>query len=360
MSHRRITSRRGRPPQGLNPRAGRVLGGVVRGYLRSGEPVGSSDAVRFGRLRISPATVRVVMAELTAGGLLTQPHTSAGRIPTQAGFRVYVDHLMRARRPSEEARDALEARLEVDAHSPRRLIQAASRHLAVTCAQTAFGRRPRLEHAPIRRLELLPLTGGRCVAILVLGNGVVIDRVLEVDPALGEVDFVRAANLFNERWVGSPLNDARRRLRSEIETAETGDPALALLQVAETALKGPDVPEDAVVVEGRTHLLVSDDVGGDMAPIVSALEDKRLLLELLEGIDCDPGQGPRVLFGEETQNNALRQCTVVAASYGFAENRMGTVAIIGPVRMDYARIVPWVGCTADAISGILVKRHVAA
>jgi len=322
--------------------------------------VGSSAAVRFGRLRISSATARVVMAELTAGGFLTQPHTSSGRIPTQAGFRLYVDHLMRTRRPSDEDRDALEARLDADGHSPRRLIQTASRHLAVACAQTAFGRRPRLEQAAIRRLELLPLNPGRCVAILVLGNGVVIDRVLDVDRSLTEVDFVRAANVFNERWVGCAVSEARRRLRAEIREAEAGDPALPLLHVADSALEGPDAPEDAVVVEGRTHLLVGDDGMTDMGPVLSALEDKRLLLELLEGIEADPGQGPTVMFGEETEINALRRCTVVAASYGLAENRMGTVAIIGPVRMDYARIVPWVGCTAEAISGILVKRHVAA
>ena len=322
--------------------------------------MGSSAAVRFGRLPISPATARVVMAELTAGGLLSQPHTSSGRIPTQAGFRFYVDHLMRARRPSEEDRDALEARLDADGDSPRRLIQAASRHLAVACEQTAFGRRPRLEQASIRRLELLPLHPGRCVAILVLGNGVVIDRVVDVDAGLTDVDFVRAANLFNARWVGCALSEARRRLRTELHAAECDDPALPLLQVADSALERPDAPEDAIVVEGRTHLLVGDEDVGDMGSVLSALEDKRLLLELLEGVECDPGRGPRVMFGEETKINALQQCTVVAASYGMAENRMGTVAIIGPVRMDYARIVPWVGCTAQAISGILVKRHVAA
>jgi heat-inducible transcriptional repressor len=149
-------------------------------------------------------------------------------------------------------------------------------------------------------------------------------------------------------------------LRAEIQEAEIGDPTLALLHVADSALDGPDTPEDAVVVEGRTHLLVGDDGVGDMGPVLSALEDKRLLLGLLEGMEGVPGQEPKVMFGEEAEINALRQCTVVAASYGLAENRMGTVAIIGPVRMDYARIVPWVGCTAEAISGILVKQHVAA
>lgn len=337
-----------RRPPGISPRAARVLSGVVNGYLRTGQAVGSDATVRHGRLRISPATVRVVMGELTAVGLLAKPHASAGRVPTEAGLRLYVDHLLRPRGPSASARSALDATLQAAGGRPAEVVRAASRHLAGACTMAAVGRQPRRADAIVDRIELVPLGNQRVLAVCVFEGGEVSDRLVQLDGPVEPELLARARNLFAERWSGRPLTVVRAGLRAQIEQAEQADPQRRLLEFGERALPDAESPDDAVVVEGRTHLL--EPVDDERLRALGALEDKRLLLHLLDGLAAS---GPTVIFGGETGRPALRDCTIVCAPYGDGRRPRGAVAILGPVRMNYSRIIPWVGYTADAISGIL-------
>ncbi len=343
----RDTPRRARP-SGLSIRAARVLRGVVTGYLRTGQAVASDVVQRHGRLQVSTATVRVVMGELTAAGLLAQPHASAGRVPTESGLRVYVDHLLRTRGPSVSDRSALAATLKAAGSRPQAVLRAASRHLAGACTMPAVGRTPRRADAIVERIELLPLGARRVLAVCVFESGEVADRVVDLDePAQPEV-LTRARNLFAERWSGRPLTAIRAALRAQLDQAEQADPERRLLDLGERALPEVETPDEAVLVEGRTHLLATVD--DERLRALGALEDKRLLLQLLDGLAAD---GPRVIFGGETGRPALEACTIVCAPYGDGQRPRGAVAIVGPVRMNYSRIIPWVGYTADAISGIL-------
>ncbi len=335
---------------GLSPRAAGVLRGVVLGYLRTGEPVGSATVIRVGRVDASSATVRVELGLLTDAGLLRQPHTSAGRVPTQAGFRLYVDHLMRRRAPGPAERDGLVAALRDASDEPDALVRVASRELSSACTLVAIGRRPRLDEARVRRIELLALGGGRVMAVLVTDDDVVRHRVVRLTEGVGAVELLRAQGLFNQRWADLPLRDARQALRRQIEGTESG-PSRRLLELAERVLPDADTPEDAVIVEGRTHLLAPDSDAEQLASVLQALEDKRLLLSLLDQLEIE--DGTRVVFGEETEIEALKDFTVVSAAYGIDDRALGTVAIVGPVRINYARVVPWVGWTAKAISELL-------
>ncbi|MCB9538235.1 MAG: heat-inducible transcription repressor HrcA [Myxococcales bacterium] len=343
-------ARRAPGPAGLGPRAAGVLRGVVAGYLRTGEPVGSTAALRHARLPVSAATVRVVMGELTQAGLLAQPHTSAGRVPTHEGLRLYVDHLMRARAPSAAQRDGLSAALLAAGEAPEDLVRTASRHLAVTCTRTAVGRRPRVDAVAVDRLQLVALGGDRVLAVLVLVDGTVCDRVVRFEGRAD--DLARAQNLFNERFAGRTVVAVRAALAAELEGAEADvDPDAPLLRLAGRALPEAETPDDAVFVEGRTHLLTHADDAGRLGEVMRALEDKQLLLTLLDELAAEGGA--RVVFGDELGVGGLSGCTLVTAAYGAFGRSLGAVAIIGPVRMDYARIVPWVGYTASAISGML-------
>ena len=340
----RARDARGRAEHGLSLRAANVLRGVVLGYLRTGGPVGSRAAAKHGRLDVSSATVRVEMGQLGDAGLLSKPHASAGRVPTQAGFRVYVDHLMRPKQPTAAERDGLARRLRDASDEADALLKVASRQLAVACTLAAIGRRPRLDRTLVRRIQLLSLDADRLMAVLVLGDGVVRHRVVRLERGVSQVDLLRAQSLFNKRWADQPLDEVRGELRALIEGAE--GPSRQLLELTERALPDGDA-SDAVIVEGRGHLL---DAGAG-PEVLSALEDTRLLLSVLDEVEV--GQGTSVVFSNEG-------LTVVGAAYGIDERTLGTVAIVGPLRMNYARVVPWVGYTADTISELLRRDGTAA
>jgi heat-inducible transcriptional repressor len=326
-----------------------VLRAVVQAYLKTGEPVPSRVALKGAGLDVSSATVRVVMAQLAEAGYVSQPHASAGRVPTLAGMRVYVEQLMRTRRPSAAQRDDLVAALRGAGEEPASLVRVASRHLAAACEVAAVARRPNADASTVQRLELLPLGAGRVVAILVLEDEVVRHRVVGLNAQPDEL--ARAQSLFNERYAGRPLGHVRRMLREELAQADTRRGRL--LRMAETALPDDESADDAVIVEGRRHLIRLHGVepAVDLTEVIEALEDKRQLLDLLEVLA--DAQGPHVIFGEETTLACLHTFTLVGATYGVGGRAMGTVAVLGPRRMNYGRIVPWVGYTAQAISGML-------
>lgn len=342
---------------GLSPRAAGILRAVVSGFLRTGEPVGSSAVLRETGFPISSATIRVELGRLTDDGLLEQPHTSAGRVPTLAGFRLYIDHLMRVRPPSADDRGGLDAALRDAGEEPGALVRAASRHLAVVCMATALGRRPRLDVAEVRRLELVPLDDGRVLAVLLFADGGVRDRVLRPTRAFAAEELRRAMNLFNGNWTGIPLALARARLAAQIAERAESEPEVPLLRLAERALPPGEAPEDAIIIEGRTHLLSSAGDPEQATGVLRALEDERALLALLD--DLEPSGGPEVLIGAETSIDAFRTCTVVRAAYGVVDRRLGTIAVVGPLRMNYSRVVSWVGYTAERLSGILHASHAA-
>ncbi|MCB9547903.1 MAG: heat-inducible transcription repressor HrcA [Myxococcales bacterium] len=327
----------------LTPRQADVLRCVVRAYVRDGGPVSSAMVAAELRCGSSSATVRVELGHLTRLGLLDQPHVSAGRLPSAAGLRLFVDQLMHPRRPTQQARSAIEAAL--DGAEPAERLRAASRHLASTCTLTTIGRRPRLDDAIVERLEVMELSADRALAILVLGDGTVRHRMV---PHPGSRALVlRARALFAERFSGWTLRRIRDALRAELAGDGRG-PDAPLLALAARALPTGESADDAVIVEGRTHLLHRAD-DRDVSGLMRTLEEKRVLLDVLDGLAAVAGA--RVVLGDELPVAALHGLALVSAGYGLPGQPAGAVAVIGPVRMDYARVVPWVALTAEALSG---------
>ena len=333
---------------------------VISAYVRTGEPVASATALQHSGLSLCPATVRVVFAELAEAGLLEQPHASAGRRPTQAGFRHFVDHLLRTRAPSPVARGQVAAALSDAGDAPGQIIRAASRHLASTFALTALGRSPRLDASELRRLELVRIDPDRVLAVAVFAGGGVRNHLVQLPRPYDASELERARNLFNDNYAGMTLAEARLRLRAALEAVEArGDARESdALRLAESVLPSDESPDEAVIVEGRTHFLEHSGDTEQASAFLRALEDKQLLLELLDRLMSS--EGTRVVFGGETDISGLHECTVVAASYEARGLRLGTLAIVGPLRMNYGRVVPLVGYTARAISGLLHASSTAA
>lgn len=329
----------------LSARQRSVLHAVVQRFLRTGVAV-ASRAICMG-LKISPATTRVELVRLTEMGLLAQPHASAGRSPTGAGLRFYVERLMRQRRPSCADRDAFEAALRGEGES-RSQWRTATRELAARCTMTVLLRRPPVERALVERLEMVYLAERRVLAVALLEDGTVLNRMLNTDSPVTPQLVSRATELFAARFAGGQLEAIRARLRIELDAArEQNRPSTPLLRLAVSALPPPTPPSEAVIIEGRRHLMTGSELGGAL----DTAAEKEVLLDLLEAFGCEGGNAsPRVILGIDTALPVLQGRALVTASYGRPGGATGSVAVIGPLLMQYAKVVPWVDFTAGALS----------
>lgn len=337
------------PRRGLSARAAEVLRDVVDAYLRSGEPVGSHIVAEHSAGGMSAATVRVVLSELADQGLLTQPHTSAGRVPTNDGLRVYVEDLMRPRQPSARARESLDAALRAAGPTPHEIVRVASEQLSEVCELAALGRRPRLEALRLTGLNLVRLGAGRTLAVVVFDDASIRHRVLEAEH--DDADLVRVQNLVSMELTGLTVAAARARLQGDLrEGAGASGLDARTRELTEQSLPEDESPDEAVVVCGRTHIVERAPSTEDLGDMLRVLDDKRLLLHVLDAFA--PGEGVQVRVGDDASFLGLSVCAMVAAPYFVGEQPRGTVAIVGPVRMEYARVIPLVTYTARAISGI--------
>ena len=328
-----------------------VLRALVSVYLRRGGPVSSQIVVKYGRLKVSSATVRMVMGRLTDLGLLTQPHSSAGRIPTAAGLRIYIDHLMSPRAvPFDEARQ-LTALLKSGNPTAIELMQKASNSLASICHSAAIGRTPCLDDAVVDAIDFMPLSETRILAVLTLDNHDIHHRVVDVGTVIVASDLYRAQEQFKERWAGCQLAEIRRELRTAVERGAKVEAAnVSVMEVVRSALAAL-TGRSRIVVAGRSHVLSADVEVGHASSLLQALDNQELLLELLDGIALK--DDTQVVIGHETKISAFEPFTVVTAPYRDQHNRMGRLAIVGPLRMDYSKAVSWVSYAARAISGML-------
>jgi len=267
-------------------------------------------------------------------------------MPTGLGLRMYVDSLMRTRTPSPRQRDGIDTALRDAGPTPLEIVRAAARHLAETCHLAAVTRAPRLETRRLIGLRLLRLGAGRVMALLVFDD----ESVNHHTFASSSPDAVleRVMSMFHAEFVGLTLSASRARLKSDVEGLDLESRELAASALAET---DSDTAEQAVVVEGRTNLVECAPDGLPLGEVLRSLEDKRLLLHVLD--DMLAQQGPQVVLGTESRDLGLERCTVVAAPYFVGGARAGAVALLGPLRLEYARLVPLVNYTADSISGML-------
>jgi heat-inducible transcriptional repressor len=340
----------------MNDRAKRVLATLVREYIASGEPVASSSLAMAAGLGVSSATVRSILARLEEEGYVQQPHTSAGRIPTDRGYRFYVDLLLESKRASRAASSAVEARLRRDSHH-RGLIDAllpqVSHMLSQASRSIGFAIRATHQVAVFDRVEFIPLGGARVLVVIVARGGHVIQKAIDVDEPLGADDLRQAANYLNIEFSGLPLHRAREAVLERINQERLlYDALLARAMRLATSTFADLADERAIYIDGAAALL--DDACGltlhTLQALLQMIEEKQRLVRLLnEYID---GPGLMVVIGAEHHDPNLRPFSLVASTYNDGTGR-GTVGVIGPTRMRYSRAIAVVDGAALAVSRVL-------
>ena len=332
----------------LPRRAQKILHAVVTEYLQGGEAVGSRTVTRRHDLGLSPATVRNVMADLEEMGLLEQRHTSAGRVPTQSGLRFFIDSLLKVRGLTPREKD--EIRERVIAPTREEVVQRASRLLSDLTHHAAVILAPDPDQQRLERIEFIPLRDGKLIAVLVTTDGRIENRLLIQDVELTRLD--RIHNYLNQLLSGMTIDEVRDRVIRELaEDKNRYDEAVgAALRLGHAVFVSPPERSADVVVAGQANLV--DDVQPErIRDLLRTLEDKEMLVRLLDR--TRQAEGLQVFLGAETALQALSGSSVVAMSYGPEETPIGALAVIGPMRMNYGKVMSVVDFTADTVSQLL-------
>ncbi len=333
------------PGPDLTERQRQILVRVVEEYVATGQPVGSKHLVERAGMRVSSATVRNELAELERVGLLTHPHTSAGRVPTDRGYRYYVDRLLERKqpRPATFPLDLTEARSEVES-----ALQATTEMLSQVTRLIALVSAPPLETATVRHVEVLMLQPQIVMVVVITSSGGVTKRVYDFDAPVDQGLVHWAGQYLLDQLVGLSLGSSR--LRSRIADPTLTPSERAFLEVLSSAFTEAEGDDQRVYVGGAAGLLdeMSDDDLGSYRALIDLLERRRGLLDMLADA-LDPSR-PFVRVGDELANPALRDLALVGAAYGIANRTLGAVSLIGPSRMDYEKAIRSVRSAASELS----------
>jgi heat-inducible transcriptional repressor len=338
-----------------NDRSRRVLAALVREYITSGEPVASSLLVSAAGLGISSATVRNILARLEAAGYVQQPHTSAGRIPTDRGYRFYVDLLLESKRPSRAA-SAVEARLRRESAGGQMddLLSQVSHVVSEASRHIGFAIRPAHEAAVFERVEFVPVSASRVLVVIVARGGHVLQKMVDLgDETLTSADLRHAAAYLNTEFSGVPLGRAREAVVARMREERLLCDALLVRALRLASWSFADLPEDRTIyVEGAASLL-GEDQGltlGALRALLQMIEEKQRLVRLLnEYID---GPGLTIVIGAEHPDPMLRPLSLIASTFDDGSGT-GTIGVIGPTRMRYSRAIAVVDGAAQAVSRLL-------
>ncbi|WP_240126142.1 heat-inducible transcriptional repressor HrcA [Thermomonas alba] len=335
-----------------DPRARQLLRTLVARHIRSGEPVGSQTLARHAGLDISPATIRNILASLEDAGLLTSPHSSAGRVPTAQGYRLFVDSLLQVKPLTAEEIERLRSELPAGAGT-QALLGSTSELLSAMTHFAGMVSVPKRDSFAFRQIDFVPLDAQRVLAILVFSDGEVQNRVVQVRRAFSSSELEQAANYLNAHFAGQPLAVMRSSLLRELREARRQMQQLLAdaLDLGEQATA--PTGEDDMLVAGQARLLGVQELGDldRLRALFEAFAEKRELLQLLERTAQAPGL--RVFIGEETGLAPLKGMSLVTAPYGREGKVLGVLGVIGPSRMAYERVIPVVEATAALLGDAL-------
>jgi heat-inducible transcriptional repressor len=342
------------PIHEMTDRARDVFRIVVESYLESGIPVGSRTISRISGLNLSPASIRNVMQDLEELGLLAAPHTSAGRMPTETGLRLFVDGMMQASEPSAEERAAIEARAEMNRPIEEAL---ASTTAALSGLSACAGLVLVPKHEPVlRQFSFVPLSADRALAVLVGGDGSVENRVIEVPLGMDPASLQQAANWITATLGGLTLSEARARVERDLRQrrAELDSAARALIERGLAVWSEDSDRRPVLIVRGQARLIdaaATEDLDR-VRQLLDELEGEEEIARLLDS--AREGEATRIFIGSENKLFALSGSSVIAKPVRSLDGRVvGVVGVIGPTRLNYARVVPMVDFTAASLARLL-------
>ena len=347
--------RQQRSDEGIGDRAQRLLKMLVEHYLEQGTPVASKTLATQPGVDVSPATVRSIMAELEARGLVVSPHTSAGKIPTNLGLRFFVDSLLSVQPLGRSSVQMLRDGLNPDL-APSRLVEIASGLLAEISRMAGVVTLPRTEQIALRQVEFLPLTASRVLVILVINERDVQNRVIHTDREYSESELVQAANYINREFAGESLQNIRASLIESMRGDKVSVDRMMQLTL-DMAAKVFDVDgsegtdSEGYVVAGEANLMSAPNDADAMRKLLDAFSRKRDLLHLLDR--CLDSDGIQLFIGDESGYQVLGDYSVVTAPYRVNGRVAGVLGVIGPTRMAYQRVIPIVDVTARVLGAAL-------
>jgi heat-inducible transcriptional repressor len=341
----------------LERREREILRALVQDYIQTGEPVASQPLLARHELDCSPATVRSVMSDLEALGFLEKPHASSGRIPTERGYRLYVDSLLKVRPPSLQDRDRIE-RLAHAANDVGRLLEGTADLLHSLSHHAGVVTTPRPRVDPVRQVEFVRLRENRVLAVFVSEAGIVTNKLVQLEFPMAAADLERAANYLNEKiqalaQAAETLGAVRERILEDMRADQSAlhDLLQKALALAEQTFGSPD--EERVLVDGEESFLDAPEFANvrKARALLKAFAEKDRILRVLDRVLTS--HEVQIFIGAESEFAAVPDVSVVAAPYGRGDHVLGTLAVVGPTRMNYARVIPLVDLTARQISRAL-------
>lgn len=339
----------------LTERAQHLLKVLVEHHIRDGKPVGSTTLSRSSGIKVSAATVRNTMSDLEAMGLIQSPHTSAGRIPTQKGYRLFVDSLVSVQPLQKMEMSQLEQEISGREKSSQELLSTASSLLSQITSMASVVMVPRHSRVTLRHLEFLALSEGRVLAILVTNGDEVQNRIIQTDRDFSESELRQAANWFNQTFEGEDMAVVRNRLVTELERSRTEmDGAMQkIVQMAQQAVTPEETSDEQVMVSGRSKLMDYGEFSEmeRLRQLFNAFSEKRDMIHLLD--QCMEADGVQVFIGEESGYSFFEECSVVTAPYQQGDEVVGVLGVVGPTRMAYDRVIPVVDMTAKVLGSAL-------
>jgi len=342
----------------LDARSREIFRRIVDAYLETGSPVGSRTLSRQPGLEISPATIRNVMSDLEDAGLLFSPHISAGRLPTEAGLKLFVDGLLEVGNLTRSERQSIEGECITSGASVEGMLERATQALSGLSHCAGLVVAPKTQ-APLRHIEFVALNPGRALVVLVTENGVVENRIIELPPGVLPSALIEATNYLSARLVGRTLEDALSAIQMEL-TQHKADLDQLTQKVVEQGIAvwaGSDhnAHDGALIIRGLANLL--GDVGAiadleHIRALFEALETKESLAALIAS--ADTAEGVHIFIGSESNLFGLSGCSMVVGPYKDSQERIvGAIGVIGPTRMNYSRIIPMVDYTANLVSRLI-------
>ena len=342
--------------ENISERAQILLKTLVERYIRDGQPVGSKALAEDTRLELSTATIRNVVADLERLGLVKAPHTSAGRIPTELGYRMFIDNLVTIKPLKSAEVKTLTETLDQEVDTSR-LVESASNLLSGLTQMAGVVMMPFQQQVALRQIEFLPLSDNRVLAILIFNECDVQNRVIHTSRQYSLPELERIANYLNRQFIGKDVSTVRRQLVEEMQGAqERMDKMMrSAIEMAQQALDGVE-PHDYVMA-GETNLMGYEEMADvtRLKQLFDAFNEKQGILDLLD--KSLQARGVQIFIGQESGFEVLDNCSVITAPYSAKDEVLGVVGIIGPKRMAYDRIIPVVDVTAKMLGAVLNHRN---
>lgn len=334
----------------LSERAQHLFKCLVERYIADGQPVGSRTLARDTKLDLSPATIRNVMADLEDSGLIRAPHTSAGRVPTARGYRLFVDCMLTFKSPPQTEIMRLSDSLQTEADI-RRMMEKTSSLLSDVTKLAGLVMLPKIEHQTLRQVEFLPLNDNRVLVILVINDREVQNRIIKTARRYTAAELTQAANYLNMAFAGKDIRDMRRELLTDLAATreELNRMMQAAIEVADQVFVEAERSSEYVLA-GQNNLMEINELSDieKLRSLFDAFGHKRDILQLLD--QALNASGVQIFIGEESGYQALDGCSIVTSTYGEDGEVLGVLGVIGPTRMEYERVIPIVDLTAKMLS----------